>query len=1807
MGRIRCSCLHSAPDRTGRHAPRAIRLLSARHTPLIAAAIAALLTPGLTWGQGAGTALQFAGDDDYVTVAQHDSLNLPGPYSIEMFLRPDGGFDPSATDYQGLLDKGDYQLFLDPNDGALRFVQPTAGEFAQELGNNFTDTVLAMVVFDADGAGPEPAALYLGGRFQRANTRASHIVKWDGAHWTPLGEGTDAPVNALAVFDDGTGPALYAGGEFTEAGGVAVHHIAKWDGDQWSSPAGGVNNAVHALSAFDDGRSTALYVGGEFTLADNGAVTAAGIARWTGTQWEAVSGGVNGDNATVYALETFDDGRGESLYVGGDFTSPGAYIAQWTGSQWQPVAGGVNDTVFALEVLNPGDGDALYVGGEFVVAGGSTANRMARWDGTSWTTLGDGFNGRVRTFAVYNGALYAGGHFTEADGVEARRIARWDGNTWVEVGGGVSGSGGGDVWEVFSLAAYRDELIVGGLFNRAGGLWVTYLGRWDDVQWRPSFAGPDSVVYAMTVYDGELYIGGAFSHIEGLTTNYIARWDGDTWRTVSSGMNQYVYGLATYDDGNGEALYAVGMFTTAGGQSARRIAKWDGQQWSALGEGSTNGLNYQAYAMAVFDDGRGPALYVGGFFTSAGGVWAERIARWDGVQWEHVGGPSSISGGECEVRALGTLDDGNGEALFVGGNFTTAGGNPASCVAKWTGTVWEAVGSGANDTVRDFASYDGDVFVCGAFTEVGGVMANRVARWNGSEWAAVSPGMDDIVRTFAVHNNELYAGGSFQLADGVPAKRLARWNGVRWNPVRGGVNDDVRVLELYDGDLFIGGRFSMADGWYSQAIARWHQPLRSIASARTTWNEEMVHVAITHDELDLRMYVNGVLEAEVPSTTLPGDTTITPLWVGRTSDAPVDEGAGEFFGGHIDELRIWNAAQSADDIRDNLNRKLIGDEPGLVAYYRMDEGTGQTMADSSPNTNAGTLLGPAWTTSTAPLGDAATWTVLADPLSLASSYGDSLEVADLSGAPPFAALVYVDDPPNHVELAPGLFAVYPRHYFEVWAPDGGSPTYTAIYHYDGHPDVTNESGLALAWRPSAVTPTWSDTEAALDVEADTLTSEGNTGGQYILGEAGYVLEMAVSPPASGSTTPPEGVPYSFPSGTEVFIAALQEPGFVFSHWEVSAGSTPVVSAECPTDATVTMDADKVVMAVFVAGYEIDVLWRGGFACPAAPQHECWSLEENWCPTVVPDNVPQSVYNVTLSGPDAVATLDISPTIQSLSLEDGATIEVNAALGPGVPARSLAVATPITNEGNLRAIDGKRLVLDSADIQQGPNGALVAEGAGSHIEINGRSVTGGKAVAVDGGQIRLLGSGYLYGVTIEGAVQAQAVVVPDGQTGVLGGAVANSTTIAVGEVGQSNPTFLMPDLLGATLTGSGRVLMATSQSRVGDFFGQVTNAVDHRIEGAGVLFGRIVNMGIIVANLPGQELVLIPMEPLANNGLIGASQGGTIRILGDIDVLPGKHQRSAGTLRTEAGGIIIENSMVIVDDIDVLPGAIDNGDLILDGAGLGGNHLYVTGGETRLQGGSEVTITGLVQLDPDTITNPQAIAWLTINEGMLTADQLDLAQGAQLTVDATVSVRDSVTFALVDESRWSWSAGAALVITGGVGLSDHDPAGYAVLEIGGFDLGTDPAGHVGDPAGFLDNFHLETLLIGPGAHVSLHDTRDNGNRGGTFGDAEALYVRHLEFADADGRLDLNGLHLYFETLNAPAGGEQLVDLLPTLGDLDCDGDIDFDDINAFVVALLGEEQYYAQYPDCNRLNADCDGDGDVDFDDINPFVALIGGN
>jgi len=215
------------------------------------------------------------------------------------------------------------------------------------------------------------------------------IGKWNGSGWSSLGEGMSSRVNALTVFDNGNGPALYAGGWFTNAGGVVAHRIARWNGTQWSPLGSGMNTAVDALVVFDDGSGggPALYAGGSFTTA--GGVDVQHVAKWDGIAWHALGSGTNG---AVTALTVFDDGSGPALIVGGTFTTAGGVaanrIARWDGNTWHALEIGLDSWVsdFAVVQGEPGSGSSLYVGGAFGTAGGLPSSYIAKWQGCLITT-----------------------------------------------------------------------------------------------------------------------------------------------------------------------------------------------------------------------------------------------------------------------------------------------------------------------------------------------------------------------------------------------------------------------------------------------------------------------------------------------------------------------------------------------------------------------------------------------------------------------------------------------------------------------------------------------------------------------------------------------------------------------------------------------------------------------------------------------------------------------------------------------------------------------------------------------------------------------------------------------------------------------------------------------------------------------------------------------------------------------------------------------------------------------------------------------------------------------------------------------------------------------------------------------------------------------------------------------------------------------------------------------------------------------------------------------------------------------------
>jgi hypothetical protein len=339
------------------------------------------------------------------------------------------------------------------------------------------------------------------------------VAKWNGIKWSAFGSGITGGVSELAV----SGTNVYAtGGDLAPSGsifvstnGLAAVGIAKWDGSSWSGLASGVGgHSVLAMSGAD------LYAAGD---------SFPGGAKWEGNWWSPLGSQVN---ISLYSLAL----AGPNLYAGAVF-SDGAgnstnAVVKWNGSAWSPIGWMVGGSAWggppwdSFGALALSDTD-LFVGGDFTNIEGVVANSTVKWDGVVWSALGSG----IEVGSVYQGIyalavsgtdLYAGGDFTVAGGTAANNIAKWDGTTWSPLGSGMNG-------EVLALAISGTNLYAGGNFTVAGGIAANFVAKWDGQAWSPLGSGMNNAVFALVTDGTNLYAGGDFTVAGNKVCGYIAK------------------------------------------------------------------------------------------------------------------------------------------------------------------------------------------------------------------------------------------------------------------------------------------------------------------------------------------------------------------------------------------------------------------------------------------------------------------------------------------------------------------------------------------------------------------------------------------------------------------------------------------------------------------------------------------------------------------------------------------------------------------------------------------------------------------------------------------------------------------------------------------------------------------------------------------------------------------------------------------------------------------------------------------------------------------------------------------------------------------------------------------------------------------------------------------------------------------------------------------------------------------------------------------------------------------------------------
>ncbi|ETR68383.1 MAG: hypothetical protein OMM_10587, partial [Candidatus Magnetoglobus multicellularis str. Araruama] len=249
------------------------------------------------------------------------------------------------------------------------------------------------------------------------------------------------------------------------------------------------------------------------------------------------------------------------------------------------------------------------------------------------------------------------------------------------------------------------------------------------------------------------------------------------------------------------------------------------------------------------------------------------------------------------------------------------------------------------------------------------------------------------------------------------------------------------------------------------------------------------HLALVDDGTSsAKLYINGVQYAyPIEINTVPTNQT---LIIGGM------QGRTEYFSGSIDEVRIWNTNLSQEQIRENMCKRLTGEESNLVAYFRFDNTTGTKLVDLSGNDNHGTLLtmdNSDWVTSGAALGDDSAYdyvgSVITDfSASIAHSDGDQFTATGDGGTYTGIHVYLVNESPNTTTIPDGYTSMDTDHYYGVF-PIGTSPTYSVAYNYSGNTYALDDSNLQMAYRANNA-GTWTGFASTQYTSTTTLVKTG---------------------------------------------------------------------------------------------------------------------------------------------------------------------------------------------------------------------------------------------------------------------------------------------------------------------------------------------------------------------------------------------------------------------------------------------------------------------------------------------------------------------------------------------------------------------------------------------------------------------------------------------------------------------------------------------------------------------------------------------
>lgn len=693
----------------------------------------------------------------------------------------------------------------------------------------------------------DDGSYYLGGLFAACgDVEARNIVRWIPSEnrFEALSQGPINGINGFVYDVAVTADAVYVAGASTFLP-IARTLFARYDrvAKQWSEPGGFSDDFSHGINALHihDGY---LYAGGSFSHVDGMQVDGLARMRLSDQTWSSLGLASNRWVSDIHSI-------GSVVYVGGAFAEVGGTIVNnlaaydtTGGGQWHAVpatgpngvsgTGGSFGIVYSLAV---GAG-SLFVGGDFGMAGAIASVDVARFDPATnqWSAMSTApafeslrvvnlsaddqtlyalvptpspsgtemalvasYTMQTSTWAVEPDVVTAGGGRIHSDGsrlmlagrstapgLEFNGIGTKDPLTgqWAALGAGIAGSANAGVSEI--VAVGRRLYAIGG-FTQIGGIDSGKIaelncdtGQWAAIGPVGEITEVDGNLVSIAANESDIYIGGVFTSLNGQPINSVARFNLQSrqWFALGSGVDNGVAGLAGALQLTEDSLYVSGQFATAGGQPAANVARFSltEQSWHALGAAGAEGVMGSAYTMLL----NGNDLYLGGFFSTAGGVPADNLARYDTVrlQWQ-----PQAQGTSPSIYAMAM----RGSRLYVAGDFWEAGGLPSEGLAAYdlaTG-LWQGIATNRSqfDYYDSLLGTDQGFLIGGSFAQLAGVAANSLAAYDApsqqfhplGDGVTASTGDQGYVQTLAVCSGRLWVGGGFSYAGGGLSANIAAY------------------------------------------------------------------------------------------------------------------------------------------------------------------------------------------------------------------------------------------------------------------------------------------------------------------------------------------------------------------------------------------------------------------------------------------------------------------------------------------------------------------------------------------------------------------------------------------------------------------------------------------------------------------------------------------------------------------------------------------------------------------------------------------------------------------------------------------------------------------------------------------------------------------------------------------------------------------------------------------------------------------------------------------------------------------------